>query len=261
MSVQDARQRTKVFLDTYLTAANMKMADGVTLLDTHVMYDDHILPLHKLFTDKNLDAIFSIGTATSRPLWNFEHQTYGYIENVPITVYAIDPVGSNEGTKTRWTCEAELRRIVETNFGGSLGVLRRFESATPNTQDMGSWKLYSVRYNLEYKRINPNYTPTYPTFDYGTAFTYEGDRLSGGPEGTWTLVTGGSTVFQDITSDNNLNLQTTVFVGDSYTKNGTNLGISTTVYGVMRVRFKTLGAATAKIQLVMSAGPIIEMMF
>jgi hypothetical protein len=256
--MQDPRYRSLLFLNTYLLQANLYRVDAITPLVEWVMWEDHCLSTHKLYYDNNLDCVYSIGSATSRPIHNWMHNTIGYTEMVPVTVNAIDPVGSNsEGTRTLWTCEQELRRIVETYFGGELGVLRRFESITPETTDMGGWKLYKTKNNLEYQRINSNYTPTYPCFSYGIPSngTLELDRLTGGVEGTWTLTQGaGSTCAQTITSDKNLLLTQTVFGADSSTVNGTNLGLSSTTYGRIRIRYKTSGSATAKVILGFSSG-------
>jgi hypothetical protein len=221
--------------------------------------DPNIIPSQKLFagplSEKNLNAVFAVGTASSLPEHNFEHVTSSYLETVPITIYANDPEGSMEGTKIRWTCEAELRRVVEANYGGSLGVLRRFKSIKQAVLPQGGWNIYSATYDLEYRRVNPNYAPTYPAFSYGIAFTYQGDHVAGGAEGTWTLSAGsGSTCTQTITSDKKLYLNQTVFSADSSTVHGTSLGLSSTVYKRIRIRFKTSGSVAAKVVLGFSSG-------
>jgi hypothetical protein len=173
--LQDPRQRTNVYIDTYKGTAYR--ADGVTPLIYRSMYDDHVLFFHKLMTMQGLDFLYSIGGVSTQQLTDYKHVTYAYIETVPITIYAVDPVGTNEGTRTLWAAEQELRRIVEANYGGSLGVLRKFKAIKPNTQDMASWKLYSKTYELEYKHVVGNYTGTSDTLTYG----------SGGTAGTFTF--------------------------------------------------------------------------
>src|SRR3990172_3512768 len=98
-----------------------------------------------------------------------------------------------------------------------------------------SFQLYRIRNNLEYQRINELYTPTYPCFSYGIAFTCECDKgrtpYGNGPEGAWTLTANGSTVTLTVTSDKNFLFDQTVFVGDSSAVNGTNLSLSSNTYG------------------------------
>jgi hypothetical protein len=118
---------------------------------------------------------------------------------------------------------------------------------------MGTWKLHTVRYNLEYKRPVDDYTSDC-TLSYGTGWNYDGDRVDNGAEGQWgdgaTTVDsdGGSTVTQNInTNPGALTFNLTVFVGDAYSENATNLGLSTSVYTKIRFRYKTTGSAKAKI--------------
>ena len=149
--VDDARQRTKVFLETYLVAANMLKDDGATPLVTHVMYAQPDVPIFRLLYTKQNDAIFSIGTAESKPQVDYAGRIIGYTESVPIEIFTFD-TASITGTTARWSCEAELRRIVET-YPTSLGVSYRSLARTgDNEKEMGGWKLLSVRYILTYKR-------------------------------------------------------------------------------------------------------------
>jgi hypothetical protein len=234
--VDDARTRSVVYLtDTIvgLQAANMLRDDAVTPLVTHVMLTQPEAPFTLIFDGKGNDAIFSVETAVSQPLWTHNHNTYAYLETIPIAIYTKDNVGIT-GTKARWTCEAELRRIVEANFGGSLGAFRRFGKINDNEQDMGGWRLFSVKYNLEYKRKADNYTPTYPTFGFGSGWNFDGDRTSGGVEGTWTV--SGAAATQAIDSGDYFAL--TRAAADASTVNGTNLSLSTSIYTKIRFRYK-----------------------
>jgi hypothetical protein len=146
--------------------------------------------------------------------------------------------------------EQEIRRITTAY---PLGSLRKIRSITNEPVNLNGETLYSCTVNLEYIRANDDYTPTAPTFDYGIAFIYEGDRLTGGAEGDWTLTVGsGSTCSQAISSYNNLVLTQTVFSNDSYSYNDENLGLSSTAYYKYRVRFKTTGNAKARIDITFS---------
>jgi len=138
-TVQDARQRTKVYLDAYLDEEEL----GVTFI---TCWANPPYPLKRVFVTKGVDLVFCIGTPDSVAL----PVGVGYIENVPITIFAIDKT-SVMGNKLRWKAEAELRRIVETYPLGSLRTLTRMRD---NEQNLGSTTLYSVTDDLRYKRYS-----------------------------------------------------------------------------------------------------------
>jgi hypothetical protein len=141
---EDARYRTRVYLNTYLDAPSLTKDDGATLASYVVIYANPNYPLKREFIDKTVDLVFCVGTpdSTALPIG------VGYEENVPITVWCIDKTGIT-GTKLRWKAEAELRRVTETYPIGSLRTLNRL---TDNEKNLGSTVLYSVEYVLRYKR-------------------------------------------------------------------------------------------------------------
>lgn len=141
--VQDARQRTKVWLDTYLDNANLtKDDDSQARFITCFAYPDY--PLERVFSDKGRDLVFTVGTPETEAL----PLGIGYIERVPITIYTIDKTGIT-GTKLRWKAEEELRTVCEDNPEGSLRTLDRISDSD---ERLGSTTLYSVSYILQYKR-------------------------------------------------------------------------------------------------------------
>jgi hypothetical protein len=142
--VEDARQRTKTYLETWLLNANLTKDDNAAQVTFIVSYADADYPLARIFTDKAVDLIFCVGTPDSTAL----PVGVGYEENVPITTWCINKVGIT-GTKLRWKAEAELRRIVETQPTGSLRTLQRLSN---NEKSLGSTVLYSTEYVLRYKR-------------------------------------------------------------------------------------------------------------
>lgn len=148
--VNDSRNNTKVYLDAYLSAPNMLKDGGVVQLITHVMYSDPDIPIKRLFYDQAVDCFFCVGTPESKTDVDWDGTIIGYNEAVPITIFTID-TSTVTGTKARWTCEAELRRVVET-FPIGTGSLRILERISNNEQDMGGWTLYSVTYKLTYQR-------------------------------------------------------------------------------------------------------------
>jgi hypothetical protein len=238
--VDDSRYRTLLFLTdpTVGLDASLVTRDGDGLNPTwHVMYDGWNKPLIRLLYDKAIDGAFTIDTPETKPLWTFNHQTYAYTATVPINIWTLDTTRQT-GEKMRNSMEQELRRIVETNFGGSFGVLRRFQKISPGSVDMGGWKLYGAKYILEYKYANPNYTPTVPTVDYGVIFA--ADSFTGGVEGAWGVSGAGAT--QAILHGDYLAL--TRNGADAASTSGTSLGtlVPVALYPKIRFRYKCSNA-------------------
>jgi len=147
--VYDARNRTKVFLTTYLTAGNMKEDNGATNAAFIVHFSDPPYPLKLVFFgDKNIDIIFAVDTPVSTAKLDWDGYIIGYRETVPIYIFTVDKTGIT-GTELRWKAEAELRRIVETY---PMGSYRSLDRVAKNDKWMGSWILHSVTYNLTYER-------------------------------------------------------------------------------------------------------------
>jgi len=141
---QDARQRTKVYLDTYLLNSAITKDNDSSQATFIVAFSYPDYPMERVFLDKNVDLIFSVGTPTTTAL----PVGIGYDEAVPIEIITIDKTDIT-GNKLRWKAEAELRRVVETYPTGSLRSLDRMED---NEQRLGSTTLYSAKYILRYKR-------------------------------------------------------------------------------------------------------------
>lgn len=147
--VYDARNRTKTFLTTYLTAGNMLEDDDATPAAFIVHFSDPPYPLKLVFFgDKNVDIIFSIDTPTTTSVLNWDGYIIGYREAVPIHIFTVDKTGIT-GTELRWKAEVELRRIIETY---PMGSYRSLNQITKNDQWMGGWTLHSVTYTLTYER-------------------------------------------------------------------------------------------------------------
>ena len=145
---EDARYRTKVYLETYLDGSNLTADDGSTQVKYIVMYANPDYPLERVFIDRYVDLIYAIDQPDSKPLLGHDQTPYGYEEHVPITIWTIDKIGIS-GVKLFWKAEAELRRITE-NF--PFGSLRTLDRRRPNTIDLGSTKLYSAEFILNYRR-------------------------------------------------------------------------------------------------------------
>ncbi len=251
---EDARYRTKVYIETNDTPANITKDDGSTQASYILQFEKPPSPLKKVFFDpKNVDGIYTISTPTSEALVDWKKETYAYTETTPIEISATTKQGIT-GDKLRWKMEEELRRITETypNVAGTF-CIRSLDRMTPQDRDMGLWKLHTVKYNLRYKRAHDDYTSD-AALSYGNGWLYDGDRVSGGPEGNIgngaATVTsdGGSTITQSVTTNpGSLTLDLTNFGGDAYTTNATNLGLSTSTHKKIRFRYRTTGNATAKL--------------
>jgi len=147
--VQDARQRTKTFVDTYLRNTQLTRDNDSTEVKFITAFGKPNYPLTKVFKSKKVDLVFSVGVPNSTPMMDPVTQTpYGYEERVPIETFCIDKTGIT-GTKLQWKAAAELRYITETYPTGSQ---RSFEAETPNEVNLGSTILYSQRFTLNYRR-------------------------------------------------------------------------------------------------------------
>jgi len=139
-SVEDARYRTKVYLETYLNS-------GV-LPNFIVAYGKPDYPMTRVFRTKGVDLIYSLAEPTSEAVPDFDHYAIGYNEHVPVSILCIDK-DNIDGTKLMWQAETELRRVTETYPEGSL---RALEPRRPRTERLGSVTLYSAEYSLDYLR-------------------------------------------------------------------------------------------------------------
>lgn len=249
----EPRYRQKSWLDTYLSAAAILENDGATQASWITTFDEMNYSLKRVFITKGVDAIFSLGKSQVTPLYATEKKLYAFEESCPITIYALNKTGITASNLVE-QCEQEIRHVATDHPTGSL---RSIEGVKHEPQDLGGMTMHSTTVTLRYKRANDDYTPTAPTFSNNVAFTYEGDRVTGGAEGTWDVTNhlgGSTTTFTIDESEKNLDCYCSVFVGDSFTHNGTVLGLSTTTYTKFRFRYKTTGSATAKIIVYWSDG-------
>lgn len=143
-TVQDPRQRTKVWLDNYLVAGNLTKNDNTTNASYITCWADPPYPISKVFQTKGVDLVYTVATPNTEAL----PLSIGYLENMPISIYTIDKTDIS-GDKLRWKAEEELRRIAQEY---PLGSLRNLDRMSDNKKSLGSTTLYSVTYNLKYKR-------------------------------------------------------------------------------------------------------------
>ena len=149
MMAQDARYRTKAWLDTYLVPANVTKDDDVSHATFQVMFAFPDYPLTREFKSPSVVCvIYAVGEPTSTPTRNYNQSAYGYDEQVPIFICSMDKTGVT-GTLVKWKAEAELRRITETYYEGSL---RGLDRRADRDQRFGSETLYMTEYTLRYWR-------------------------------------------------------------------------------------------------------------
>jgi hypothetical protein len=139
-TVEDARYRNKVYLQTWLSS---------TALPNYIVaYGEPDYPLVRVFKEKGIDLIYSLGEHTSDSIIDSDHYPIGYKEHVPVATYCIGKTNI-EGTKLMHQAETELRRVAETQ---PLGSLRALGTRRPQTKSLGSTTLYSAEYIMEYQR-------------------------------------------------------------------------------------------------------------
>jgi hypothetical protein len=170
----DPRNRIKVLIDTYLTATNIKKDDGTTNASTATCFDGATYPLTRIFTTKAVDAVAVISRKTTNTLytdWVFGHKPYAFNEQVQIEIYAVNKSGIT-ATNLVEQFEQEIRRIF-TTYDAYTNV-RDLDSIAPSMEDLGYCYLYKTTVNIQYKRRNDDFTPTYPTITWGPSVTATG---------------------------------------------------------------------------------------
>jgi len=144
----DARYRTKIYLETWWTAANADDDAGNPLI-VQCIYTSVPYPLTKeLYDGSTIDVLILLGKAKSTPIVGHDHSAFGYLEQVPITIAVIDKTAVT-ADKAVSQCETELRRIMETKPEGSV---RTLDQTRETTEILGSSTLYQIEYVMNYSR-------------------------------------------------------------------------------------------------------------
>lgn len=148
--VSDARARTKVWLDTYITDASLTKDDDSTEVTWVAMYAD---PPYSLVQELKaysgaVDLIFAISDPETEPIIGNDGLPHHYRENVPITTACIDKTGIT-GAKLQWKANQELREVANDHPEGSR---RTINLIGKDTEKLGSTVLYKNRFVLSYSR-------------------------------------------------------------------------------------------------------------
>ena len=147
--VYDPRERTKLFLDTYLEPDEILKVNGVPAVWA-VLWAVPDYPLSREFraaTDA-VDLLFVISKPDSKALLDSDQTPYGYDEEVTIETYCIDKTDV-VGTKLKWQAEKQLRKALQDHPFGSHRSLSRSEN---NDQWIGGVYVYGDRFVLSYMR-------------------------------------------------------------------------------------------------------------
>ena len=144
----DVRYRQKYWLNAYLAPASLLEDDGVTQASYIICFDGADYPIWRVFENKGVDLIFSIGNGEADSLIDHNMKAYAYHETVPIELVAVNKT-TITATNLIEQAVQELRRIAETYPTGSLRLLGKMNEANVN---MDTMKLYSQRCILEYTR-------------------------------------------------------------------------------------------------------------
>ena len=148
MVVYSAQRNMKTYLDTYFNDASQVTKDNTWAATVIVAFDWPNYPLARVFYDKDVDLIASIGQAESQSISDSDHYSVGYDEKVPVTLAAIDKYGVT-AIRILEKGEAELRRVAETY---PIASLRRITGAKPETEWLGGFYMFKVQYVFSYKR-------------------------------------------------------------------------------------------------------------
>lgn len=146
-SLNDPRERTLTWLETYFTTANVT-DDNDNSTQSLFMFEEADFPLELIFLDLAKDYVVTVGDSDLEALRNADKTVHSYREHIPITVCVFDRADLT-ATKVKWKIERELRRIAETYIFGSV---RLVSSRQPKTVFLGVDRLHSFTYELSYVR-------------------------------------------------------------------------------------------------------------
>lgn len=149
--VNTAQYNMKTYLVAYITAAKLTEDNGTTLATFITAYDMPDYPLVRVFNDKAVDIVFSIGQAASSVLMDSDHYPIGYRESVPVNIYILDKTGLT-AIKVMAKVEAELRRISEIYPTALPGSLRSISKTLPKPVLIGGTWFWNVEYTYSYLR-------------------------------------------------------------------------------------------------------------
>lgn len=167
-AVTDNRYRNKLYLETYITDAHLKLDDAATNADWVAMFSGADYPLKYEFSPNynDVDLIFAIDKGNSTPMYDAYRDPYGTDEEVIIRTFAINKTGLT-AINLLDQAYAELKEIFSDITHNASGTFRGITRTALKPEDLGGMTLYSEEITIRYERPNDDYTPTYPTITYG----------------------------------------------------------------------------------------------
>jgi hypothetical protein len=147
----DPRERTKVYIDTYVRDAQITKDNDSTQAAWACIFSDLPYPLTQEFraASSPVQGLYVVEMPNSTPMMDVVTQApYGYTERVPIHIVTIDSTGCT-GTALNWKMEAELRYVCEQNPKGSY---RLPYSSQKLDRELGGMWLYDRLFILIYER-------------------------------------------------------------------------------------------------------------
>ena len=152
MVATDARYRTKVYLDTYITDANLTDDTPAALTNT-VMYAYPPYPLELIFSDDyaGFGVVFFVDKPTSKARYSSSKSVYAYEESIPVHCHVMTKTNLTPEL-TLWKAETELRTILQTYpFAAEVSV-REYGTVQTHTIKEGSTVFYGFTFTLSYLR-------------------------------------------------------------------------------------------------------------
>lgn len=147
---KDPRERTKVYVDTYVRDAQLTKDNDSTQATWACIFSDPPYHLSHEFraASSPVQGLYVVEMPRSKPLLDLDQVPYGYDESVPIHICTVNST-SCTGTALNWKMEAEMRYVCENNPTGSQ---RSFDFSAKHNRDLGGMWLYDREFMLNYRR-------------------------------------------------------------------------------------------------------------
>jgi hypothetical protein len=145
----------KTYLETYWTASNVTLDDGVTSAQWVVMYGRPLVDIHEFLVNMSVDVLLTVEEGEpARALIDVDQVPYGYEQRLPIRGWCIDKYTAAwaqtiTGTILKGKVEMELRNILETYPTGSQYTAEESRSVD---RELGGERVYGVEFIVSYRR-------------------------------------------------------------------------------------------------------------
>jgi len=162
--LQDGRYRTKVYLTTYLVAAQLTKDDDATQASFAIIYSVPPYSMEYEFirdfrtgaklgagADTTIDLLFCIDKPTSKPIYSHDDAIEAYSEDITVHMYAIDQTDIT-GEYLIWKAEDEVRTaFLDHPFGSAC--IRTISETTKDDIQYDSTKIFGCKLTFNYLRL------------------------------------------------------------------------------------------------------------